>query len=36
MKDENPLPLWLLFLAVVSLSFSVKLFLFWELWGCTP
>lgn len=34
MKDENPLPLWLLFLAVVSLSISVKLFLMQEYWGC--
>ena len=36
MNENDLLPLWLLFLAVLSLSISVKLFLFREFWGCYP
>lgn len=36
MKQDDPLPLWHLALVLLSLSFSIKLFLLWEYWGCLP
>lgn len=34
MNEDDPLPLWFLAFAVLSLSISVKLFLLREYWSC--